>query len=99
MPVRVLIDSHLVGVAKPDPGIFRLALDELRVSPERTLYIGDTAIFDVLGAHAAGLDVAHIDPYDMCVADVRPHSHLRHLRDCVAHLRGGEPALAPAVEP
>jgi putative hydrolase of the HAD superfamily len=87
VPVGVLIDSHVVGVAKPDPAIFQLALDALEVAPRNTLYIGDTAIFDVVGAHAAGLDVLHIDPHDMCAAATDPHQHRRHLRDCLAHIR------------
>jgi putative hydrolase of the HAD superfamily len=85
--VGVLLDSHVVGVAKPDPAIFRLALDALEVDPGNTLYIGDTAIFDVVGAHAAGIDVLHIDPHDMCAAATAPHQHRRHLRDCLDHVR------------
>jgi len=87
VPVEILIDSHVVGVAKPDPAIFHLALDALGVAPSAALYVGDTAIFDVVGAHAAGLDVLHIDPHDMCTAATDPHAHRRHLRDCLAHVR------------
>jgi putative hydrolase of the HAD superfamily len=43
------------GVAKPDPRIFELALERLRVLPERTLHIGDGAV-DEKGAAAARIN-------------------------------------------
>jgi glycerol-1-phosphatase len=44
------------NAGKPDPLIFRAALD--RLSPGRTLMIGDRLDSDLAGAHAAGLDGA-----------------------------------------
>src|SRR3954451_10575698 len=38
----VLVDSHCVGAEKPDPAIFRVALESLRARPETTLFIGDS---------------------------------------------------------
>jgi putative hydrolase of the HAD superfamily len=52
--VGTIVSSAEVGVPKPDPAIFRLALERLGVRPERTLHIGDSAA-DEQGAHAAGL--------------------------------------------
>jgi putative hydrolase of the HAD superfamily len=52
-----VVTSARAGVAKPDPAIFRLALDELGVSPERALHVGDEPI-DEEGARAAGLAFA-----------------------------------------
>lgn len=52
----VVIDSSLVGIEKPDPAIFRAALDALGVSPEETLYVGDLYEVDVVGARAAGIE-------------------------------------------
>lgn len=59
-----IVDSGLVGVEKPDPRIFRVALDAFGVPPERALHLGDIFATDVLGARAAGLRCALIDPYD-----------------------------------
>lgn len=42
------------GVAKPDPGIFELALERLGASPKRALHVGDGAV-DEDGARAAGM--------------------------------------------
>ena len=49
-----MIDSALVGVEKPDPAIFRAALEALGVAPEEALYVGDLYEVDVVGARAAG---------------------------------------------
>jgi putative hydrolase of the HAD superfamily len=54
----VIIDSAEVGVCKPDPAIFRCALDGLRLSPADALFVGDSAPRDMAGARAAGL--AHV---------------------------------------
>jgi putative hydrolase of the HAD superfamily len=47
--------SGEVGIAKPDPRIFRFALDLLGVEPERAWHVGDSLSTDVAGAKAAGL--------------------------------------------
>jgi putative hydrolase of the HAD superfamily len=64
-PVRVIIDSHVVGVAKPDPRIFDHALAHFEgVERDRVAYIGDSVTMDVGGARAAGLHPILLDPYD-----------------------------------
>jgi putative hydrolase of the HAD superfamily len=64
-PMRVVIDSHVVGVAKPDPHIFDFALVHF---PEfdrgRIAYVGDSVTMDVGGARAAGLYPVLLDPHD-----------------------------------
>jgi putative hydrolase of the HAD superfamily len=52
----VVVDSALVGAEKPDPMIFRAALDALDVDPADALYVGDLYEVDVVGARAAGMD-------------------------------------------
>lgn len=58
----VVIDSALVGLEKPDPRIFRAALDALGVAPEEALYVGDLYEVDVLGAQAAGIRAVLFGP-------------------------------------
>jgi putative hydrolase of the HAD superfamily len=60
----LVIDSHHVGVEKPDPAIFRLVLERFGVAAVDALHLGDTFATDVVGARAAGMQVALIDPYD-----------------------------------
>jgi len=52
-----------VGIEKPDPRIFRIALDALRVAAERALYVGDIRCVDEAGARAAGMHFVLLDPY------------------------------------
>lgn len=57
-----ILDSAVVGVEKPDPRIFQMALAEARVVPGEAVYIGDLYSVDVLGARGAGLDGILLDP-------------------------------------
>lgn len=66
VPVEAVIDSHLVGVRKPDPAIFRLGLDAAGCAAEHALMVGDFAYADVHGAERAGIRAAHLDPYGDC---------------------------------
>jgi len=64
VPVGVVIDSAVVGVAKPDPAIFGIALEALRIPASGTvLHVGDSLRYDVAGAQAAGLQPVHLDPH------------------------------------
>ena len=65
VPVRVIIDSHVVGVAKPDPAVFEFALVHFPgIDRRRIAYVGDSVTMDVGGARAAGLHPILLDPYD-----------------------------------
>lgn len=60
-----LVISEEAGAEKPDPRIFKFALDALRVSgPKNVLMVGDSPESDILGALAAGLDACLFDPGD-----------------------------------
>jgi putative hydrolase of the HAD superfamily len=61
--VHGVVDSAVVGAEKPDPAIFRYALDLAGTEPDRTLHVGDLFSVDVLGARAAGLHAVLLDPY------------------------------------
>lgn len=63
--VRCIIDSGEVGVEKPDPRIFRIALDALGVDADETWYVGDTPGIDVVGARRAGVHPIVIDPFGL----------------------------------
>jgi putative hydrolase of the HAD superfamily len=52
---EVIVDSGVVGVAKPDPAIFAHALDPLGLTAAETWYLGDTVAYDMAAADAAGL--------------------------------------------
>ena len=63
--VECVIDSGAVGVMKPDPRIFRLALDAMAISAADAWYVGDMPGIDVVGARAAGLHPVVMDPYQL----------------------------------
>ncbi|MDZ7343133.1 MAG: HAD family hydrolase [candidate division KSB1 bacterium] len=60
-----MIDSHVVGVEKPDPRIFELALQQLSLPAEHCVYVGDNYDRDIIGARQAGLVPILIDPFDV----------------------------------
>jgi len=88
VPVGVVIDSAVVGVAKPDPAIFNLALDTLGVPANGTvLHVGDSLRYDIAGAVAAGLQPVHLDPHGFCPAP-DGHRHIRTLTELAGDLSG-----------
>lgn len=57
------IDSGAVGFLKPDPRIFRLALDALEVDgASNAWYVGDIPGIDMVGAQRAGMRAICMDP-------------------------------------
>lgn len=58
----VVVVSEEVGMAKPDPAIFWLALRQLGVGPEEAVYVGDSLEHDLRGAAAAGLAFVWMNP-------------------------------------
>ena len=82
VPVECVIDSGAVGVSKPDPRIFRLALEAMQVEPADVWYVGDTPAIDVAGARAAGLVPVVMDPYDL--QDGADYVRVRSLAEAAA---------------
>lgn len=55
--------SSEVGVWKPDPGIFQLALKAADIRAEEALYVGDNYYDDVIGAGKVGIKCLLLAPY------------------------------------
>lgn len=58
-----IIDSEMAGVKKPNPIIFKLALDRAKVEPHKSLMIGDSLEADIMGAKAVGLHTLHFNAH------------------------------------
>jgi HAD superfamily hydrolase (TIGR01509 family) len=58
---RTITDSGLVGYEKPHPAIFQLALRDMGVPPEQSLYVGDMYSVDYVGATGAGMQAILFD--------------------------------------
>jgi HAD superfamily hydrolase (TIGR01549 family) len=57
-----IIDSHVVGIEKPDPRIFHMGCERAGAKPEEAIYVGDIFEIDIAGARGAGLRAILIDP-------------------------------------
>jgi hypothetical protein len=79
-----MIDSFHVGVEKPDPRIFELALETVGGLPEASVHVGDSVVYDVAGAAAAGIRAVHFDPWLSCATT--DHGHVTSLVGVVASL-------------
>ena len=82
-----ILISESVGIWKPDPGIFRMALDRAKISAEDAIYVGDSPIADVPGAHAAGMRSVWINRAGVdWTGDEPPHVEIRDLNELLSTL-------------
>jgi len=58
---EALVVSARVGFQKPNPGIFNVALEKMKVAPERAWHVGDSYRADVIGARRVGMNGVLID--------------------------------------
>lgn len=54
----MVVISEAVGLKKPDPAIFALAVANLGIAAGATLFVGDNPQVDIVGAAGAGLQTA-----------------------------------------
>ena len=87
--VADLVDAAVVsqefGVNKPDPSIFRRALDLIGAQPSETVFVGDNPVNDIGGARAVGMRTAwirHGREWDIAAY------HPTHTLDAVWQVRG-----------
>lgn len=60
--VDALIASEDVGVSKPDPAIFHVALDRVGATADEAVMVGDSWANDVAGARRAGIRAVWFNP-------------------------------------
>jgi putative hydrolase of the HAD superfamily len=60
--VDLALDSHVEGVEKPDPRLFRIALERSGSSAATTMHVGDIYHVDVVGARNASIEPVLLDP-------------------------------------
>lgn len=82
--------SDEVGVYKPEPEIFHVALDPLGVEPARAAHVGDRLRTDVAGARALGMvSVRYTGVYDDLEEGLAEADHVvADYRELPAILRG-----------
>lgn len=79
----LIIVSEEAGVKKPDPQIFRLALNHFGLSPEQCIYIGDHPTNDVEGAANVGMNTIWMKVNQAWQDSItaRPLHSITHLRE------------------
>ena len=71
-----IIDSETVGVKKPNPKIFKYALDLSKTTGSKSLMIGDSLEADILGSLNCGFHAIHL------IQNGEPtHNHCRIIGD------------------
>jgi HAD superfamily hydrolase (TIGR01549 family) len=58
---QFIADSTKLAMAKPDSRIFHFVMDELGLSPNEVIHVGDLYGSDVMGGIGAGLDVVWLN--------------------------------------
>ncbi len=80
-----IVTSAMVGIRKPDPGIFRYALMQFRARPEEAVMVGDSEIHDIGGGYISGLKTVLVDRRHRVENTLADH-HFSSLRDASREL-------------
>jgi putative hydrolase of the HAD superfamily len=67
---EMAVGSGDVGIMKPDPRIYQIALDRLNVRPEEAVFIDDF-IENVQGAKAVGIHAIHFQNRQQALQELR----------------------------
>jgi putative hydrolase of the HAD superfamily len=83
--------SGEVGVAKPSPVIFDIALDRLQLTSADVWHVGDTPSTDVAGAAAAGIHSVWLNRARRTLEsdEPRPDAEITSLRELSEVLTSG----------
>ncbi len=86
--IEAIVISGDVGVHKPDPAIFRIALGRLSSSPREAIHVGDSLRDDVAGANAASLGSVWVNRARQIPGprEPKPSEEIFDLRDLLALL-------------
>lgn len=78
----VIVISGDVGVWKPDPRIFEIALERCGCTAADAIYVGDSVHHDIPGAHAAGLRAVWVNRAGLAwTGDEPPDAEIRDLTE------------------
>jgi putative hydrolase of the HAD superfamily len=96
---RLALDAHVDAITtseearscKPDPGIFRIALEKAgNPEPSAVVFVGDSVLHDIAGAKALGMTSVLIGdaPPAHAPANLVPHHVIESLSELLALVRG-----------
>ncbi|KEO82513.1 HAD family hydrolase [Tumebacillus flagellatus] len=81
-----LVTSEDVGVQKPDPAIFRHALQLCGARPHEALMVGDSWSADILGAQAAGIPAVWLNRRRTPIPDAQTAQEIFELHELAPSL-------------
>jgi 2-haloacid dehalogenase len=61
--VQIILSVEMVGIFKPDPAVYQLAVDQLGITAAEIVFMSSNA-WDAVGAMAFGLRVAWVNRFD-----------------------------------
>jgi putative hydrolase of the HAD superfamily len=78
-----IVISGEIGIAKPDPAIFRYALEQAGVSAGEALYVGDSPVYDIVGAKSVGMRVIWLNRNGLPTEnlEIKPDGVVQDLRE------------------
>lgn len=83
--IDVIASSEEAGADKPDPAIFRFALEQIGVDASEAIHVGDQYLQDVVGARNAGITPIFIDRYDVS-PEITDCARIRDLTELTEYL-------------
>jgi putative hydrolase of the HAD superfamily len=94
-----VVISGEIGIAKPDPAIFAVAVDRLQLTPSDVCHIGDSLSTDVAGALASGISSVWLNRSrrELGPSDPHPDLQVTSLRELPALLLGGPTPGVPSA--
>ena len=81
----VIVSSGEAGADKPDPAIFRFALERAGVDPGEAIHVGDQYLQDVVGARNVGITPIFIDRFDVS-PEITDCARIRDLSELTEYL-------------
>ena len=84
---KVILISDEIGVGKPDPKIFELALNKLDVLPKNALFMGDRLDKDILGCQNAGIRGIWFNPNHLKNdTDIKPFAEIHDFAEILDYI-------------
>jgi putative hydrolase of the HAD superfamily len=87
---EISLAAHQIGKAKPDPHVFLLACEALKLQAEQVAYVGDDLRLDVEGAQKAGLTGIWLNRQNTLppaeLTHIKPDLQFTNLHDLVGWL-------------
>ena len=85
------IISAEVGINKPDPAIFQLAVQQANVEPHRCLYVGDNYYDDAVGSRRAGMHAVILNRFgNHGVEEIEDAPIIQNLNQIMDYLYRGD---------